>query len=143
MSIKIISIKYSDKELIEKALKIREIVFVNEQNVPKDIEYDGLDKDANHFLIFSDKKAVGTARYRKTKKGLKLERFAILKEHRNKGLASQLLKFMLKETEGKYDKIYLYSQINAVNFYKKHNFTIVGNEFMEAGIVHYEMEYMG
>ena len=142
MSIKIIVIKHYDKELIEKAFEIRETVFVKEQNVPKDIEYDGLDKKANHFLLFTDNKAVGTARYRKTKKGIKLERFAILKKHRNKGLASQLLKFMLDDIDIGKEKIYLYSQINAVNFYKKHNFTIIGDKFMEAGIVHYEMEYI-
>ena len=141
MSFEIKSFKPSNKTLIEKAFQIRNTVFVQEQNVPENMEYDGLDKEAIHFLIFNKEKAVGTSRYRKTKKGYKLERFAILETYRNQGFASKLLKHMLKNIEPEKEIIYLFAQINAVKFYEKHNFTIIGDKFMEAGIVHYEMEY--
>ncbi|MBN1252147.1 MAG: GNAT family N-acetyltransferase [Bacteroidales bacterium] len=142
MSINIISFNFNNKTLTEKAFKIRETVFIKEQNVPKDMEYDEFDEKAIQFLIFNNEIPVGTSRYRTTTKGIKLERFAILKEHRKKGFASQLLKFMLEKVNGKNQKIYLFAQINAVNFYKKHNFTIIDDEFIETGIVHYEMDYV-
>ena len=65
------------------AFSIRKNVFVDEQKVSEDIEWDEFEYEAHHVLAFIEDKPVGTARWRKTQKGIKLERFAVLPEFRS------------------------------------------------------------
>ena len=67
---------------LEGVYTIREKVFVEEQNVSKEEEYDEFELASTHLLASIDKKPVGTCRIRKTKSGVKLERFAVLKNYR-------------------------------------------------------------
>ena len=68
------------------AFSIRKNVFVEEQKVSEDIERDKFEYEANHALAFVGDKPVGTARWRQTQKGVKLERFAVLPEFRSCGV---------------------------------------------------------
>ena len=83
---------------------------------------------------------VGTARYRKTNLGIKLERFAVLKEYRYLESWQIVLKFLLNKLS-KEKKIYLNSQKKVVNFYEKSGFKKFGKIFYEAGVPHYKMIY--
>lgn len=123
----------------QKALKIRETVFVIEQGVNKNLEYQG-DAEATHFLLFNGDSPIGTARWRNTEKGIKLERFAILPEYRKKGAGTIILKTVLMDVIPLHKLIYLHAQAGAVSFYQKNGFEIVGEMFLEAGIKHYLME---
>jgi predicted GNAT family N-acyltransferase len=125
----------------ETASKIRTEVFVKEQNVPADLEYDGLDNDAAHFLLFSDGIPCVTARYRNIDGKYKLERFATLKHFRGSKLGEKLLLHILSDLIPKKKPIYLNSQDSAVGFYLKYGFKIEGEEFYEAGIKHFKMLY--
>jgi len=138
----IVRFKYSDKLLFEKALNIRTTVFVNELNIDPELEYDEFDAVANHYLLFENDIPLAAARFRETSKGIKLERFAVPEEHRNKGLGTMLLKEVLKDVIPLSKLIYLHSQHTAVNLYLKNGFVIKGEPFEEAGIVHYYMEYL-
>lgn len=141
--IQIISFLYEEKNFVEIAFLIRRKVFVDEQHVSRSDENDQYEPEATHYLAFVDEKAVGAARWRKTNYGIKLERFAILKEFRNKGIGSILLKKVIRDTISLKKTIYLHAQLSAVNFYKREGFITVGEIFTESNIQHYRMEFPG
>jgi len=118
---------------------IRHRVFVEEQGIPSELEYDGNDENATHYILYCNDEPIGTARWRFTVKGIKLERFAILKEFRNRGVGKYLLESVLKDVLKEKHSIYLHAQNNAVNFYIRAGFKICGKAFVEAGIKHYKM----
>ena len=64
---------------------IRQTVFVEEQEVDPVLEYDEFEEISVHFVAKVNDVSVGTARWRRTPNGIKLERFAVLKENRNQG----------------------------------------------------------
>lgn len=124
----------SDREL---TYMVREKVFIEEQKVPRDIEFE-YEEESHPYLAFLEGEPVGTARWRKTPEGIKLERFAVLKEHRNKGVATRLLKRILEDLEPE-KKLYLHAQTSAAAFYLKHGFEAKGEPFSEAGLEHIKM----
>lgn len=137
-------IKIENEEQMEKALQIREVVFVEEQHVAKEEEYDQFDKTANHFLALDNERvAYGTARWRKTEEGVKLERFAIKKDARGKGIGSMLLECLLEDINMQIERkpihLYLHAQISAMPLYEKFNFQKEGEPFEECGMKHYKM----
>ena len=85
------------KKEYEMYLAIRRQVFILEQNISKQIETDDHLVNVTHILAFSKEKAVGTARYRRTDSGIKLERFAVLKQFRNLGIGKALVLFILEK----------------------------------------------
>lgn len=140
--IDIVSYSINDHpDLAKQANQIRQKVFVEEQNVDPALEYDEYESTAIHYLLSVEGVPVATARWRETPKGIKLERFATLTSHRNKGLGTILLEDILNDILPTDKKIYLHSQLNAIPFYKRHGFVIIGEQFTEADIEHFEMEY--
>ena len=119
--------------------KIRKIVFVDEQNVNVTDEYDSYEGQATHYLLKENNLPVGVARSRKTDVGIKLERFAVLSNHRGKGYGKQIVHFVLNDVCNENNCVYLHAQLPVVEFYKQFGFGIVGNIFNEAGIDHYKM----
>ncbi|MDP4282745.1 MAG: GNAT family N-acetyltransferase [Bacteroidota bacterium] len=132
----------TDKELAEKAFTIRRKVFVEEQKVDPDLEYDK-EEEAHHYLLMIGEKAIATARWRETDKGIKLERFAVLPEFRTRGLGEIILKEVVKDVSGLGKTVYLHSQAKAVHFYCRNGFVVKGEMFIEAGIEHYYMVWLG
>lgn len=128
-----------------KAFDIRRIVFVIEQGCPPDEEYDEHEGSSQHFLCTNQGLAVGTCRFRTTDNGIKLERFAVLKEHRGSGAGAALLNHCLDTLTPEFDfsrgHIYLHAQEHALGFYEKHGFMAQGDRFYEAGIPHFKMTY--
>ena len=124
-----------------KAFDIRRIVFVIEQECPPDEEYDEHETSSSHFLAISNGLPAGTCRYRQTNYGFKLERFAVLKEHRTAGIGAALLKNCLEILYGKPEAIYLHAQEHAMGFYEKYGFQAEGERFFEAGIPHFKMRF--
>ncbi|MDT8308328.1 MAG: GNAT family N-acetyltransferase [Bacteroidales bacterium] len=121
------------------ANKIRTAVFVQEQGVPKDLEYDEHDQTAHHYLLYLNNKPIATARWRQTAHGIKLERFAMLPDYRNQGIGTVLLSEVIKDTSKQGVVVYLHAQADAVNYYSRAGFRITGAAFEEAGIMHYPM----
>jgi predicted GNAT family N-acyltransferase len=128
---------------LAKVYSIREQVFVLEQQVPRDAEYDAFESVAKHYLATYQGVPCGAARWRKTEIGIKLERFAVLESYRNKNVGAYLLQEVLKDIGKAHadQKIYLHAQLPAVNFYRRHGFKIEGNMFSECDIQHYKMTY--
>jgi predicted GNAT family N-acyltransferase len=138
---KIVKFDLSDKELAGIAFEIRNKVFVIEQNVDPKLEYDEFEEIAIHYLAYIENIPVATARWRHTDYGIKLERFATLKEYRNKGVGSAILKEVLKDVLSHPLTIYLHAQLPAVQFYERHGFVKEGGIFYEADMAHYKMVY--
>jgi len=137
-------VKVINSEDLSKAYSIRFEVFVVEQKVAIDLEFDEYEETSHHYLALSEKgEAIGTARWRVTQKGIKLERFAVLKSFRKKGVGYSLVKKVLQDIKNQKstDKnlIYLHSQIDAMPLYKQFGFEEIGNTFEECGILHKEM----
>lgn len=132
----------TDQELQE-AFKIREIVFIDEQECPPDEEFDGLDDESIHFIAYITGEPVGTSRYRTTDKGVKLERFAVLKEHRGKGVGKRLVQTALGQIAVTFEAgtlLYMHAQLDAMPLYTRYGFEKVGDKFVEAGIEHFLMK---
>ena len=138
--IEIVSFSIDDRpDLTKQASQIRQEVFVEEQNVDPALEYDEHEKSALHYLLSVEGMPVATARWRETSKGIKLERFATLVPHRNKGLGAILLEDIMDDILPLGKKIYLHSQLKAIPFYERHGFKKIGEQFSEADIDHFEM----
>lgn len=127
----------------QKALQIRKQVFVVEQKVDEKEEFDEFEEISRHFIAKISDQAVGTARWRYTEKGIKLERFAVSADARGKGVGQELVKTILQDVdnqaESKGKLCYLHGQITAVYLYEKFGFQKVGDIFDECGILHYKM----
>ncbi len=137
----VVSFGIEDEALATLAFEIRRKVFVDEQHVSSEEEYDEHESTSTHYLVYADKIPVATARWRRTDKGIKLERFAVLKEFRNSGAGTAVLNKVLQDVVSLNEKIYLHSQITAINFYLKAGFITEGDEFVEANIRHYKMSF--
>jgi len=129
-----------DDSELEGAFEVRRKVFVEEQNVDPEVEYE-FENEGHFYILLFDGAPIGTARWRYTTNGIKLERFAMLKEYRNRGLGKNLLAEVMKDVLPLNKKIYLHSQVNAINYYKRAGFIEKGDHFFEANIEHVLMEF--
>lgn len=130
--------KITAPEDLKKAFAIRDKVFVQDQNVPAHLEHEH-DDIAHHFLATLNNEVVGAARWRKTENGYKLERFAVLKEARGKGVAKAIIAAVLNDIPKEATYIYLNAQLDAIPVYEKSGFIKQGPMFEEAGIQHFKM----
>ncbi|WP_080239762.1 GNAT family N-acetyltransferase [Spirosoma rigui] len=132
---------------LDVAFSIRRKVFVEEQNVSAEEEYDEFETTSTHFLARVDSVPCGTARWRRTSNGVKLERFAVLKEYRGQGVAKALVRAVLNDVFSQQpepiERIYLHAQVSAMPLYAGFGFVPVGPVFDEAGIQHQKMVLPG
>lgn len=133
---------------LDVAFAIRRQVFVEEQHVSADEEYDEFEVSSVHFLARADATPCGTARWRRTANGIKLERFAVLKAYRGRGVGKALVQTVLNDvfsqqpqrgTAEPTGQIYLHAQLTAMPLYAHFGFAAVGPLFDEAGIRHQKM----
>ena len=116
---------------------IRRKVFIDEQHVPEQLEWDEDDDDATHFLARIGNRNVACARL--TADG-KIGRMAVLEQYRNQGIGQRLLQQVIAHARDEaYPTLYMHAQASAMGFYEKAGFTVSGEPFMEAGIPHREM----
>ncbi|MEJ8803446.1 GNAT family N-acetyltransferase [Pontibacter sp. H249] len=137
--------RVDNSEDLKAAHRVREQVFVLEQNVPREAECDQYEETARHYLAMYDGVPCGAARWRETAEGIKLERFAVLQAYRNKKIGAHVLKAVLDDVLAAHPdkKIYLNAQLPAVNFYLQHGFVTEGEMFSECDINHYKMVFKG
>lgn len=132
-----------NQEELDQAFEIREKVFIEEQECDREDEFDGYDQESVHFIAYFDGKPAGTSRYRRTEKGIKLERFAVYQEYRGKGVGKRLVQSSVGHIEANVKEsgllLYLHAQLAAMPLYARHGFQKVGEKFIEAQIEHFEM----
>ena len=123
----------------EQLRAIRELVFIREQGVPEELEWDGFDAECIHLLAETEQgDAIGTVRLLPDGH---IGRMAVLKEWRGIGVGKALLLQSLEIARAMgLDRVLLNAQTSALGFYRKSGFTASGSEFMDAGIPHYRME---
>ena len=117
---------------------IRETVFIREQAVPLELEWDGLDPSCAHVLAWNDHgEAIGTARMQENGT---IGRMAVLKDWRGRGVGRALLQTLLDlAAKQGLTRVALSAQTHAVGFYERAGFRAIGQPFMDAGIPHRKM----
>jgi len=122
------------------AKPIRMEVFVQEQNVPADLEMDDRDAVCLHAVAYDDAgKPLGTGRLLPDGH---IGRMAVLRSARGAGVGGAILKALMDQArERGDDKVVLSAQTHAAEFYLAHGFAMAGDVFYEAGIPHIEMHY--
>lgn len=122
--------------------RIRDRVFAEEQGIDPALDWDGKDDQSVHLLAYENQQAVGVLRLREVPPefSLKLERLAILKPFRHRGIGSELVYTAIAYAQEQgYQQISLNAQIQTLEFYEKLGFEKAGDRFMEAGIPHIPM----
>jgi len=119
---------------------IRRRVFVEEQAVDPEEEYDEYEDSSRHFLLQHNGIGLATGRFRSTTYGWKIERMAVLADYRAQGFGMLLLQGLLPLIPNDGRPIYLHAQEHALLFYQKAGFIAQGERFYEANIPHFKME---
>ncbi len=122
--------------------QIRSQVFILEQQVPPELEWDELEERAVHVLCRRDGAPAAAGRLVVTDGRAKIGRVAVLKRYRGQGLGAAVCRKLIEiaHDEGARE-IYLNAQLHARGFYEKLGFTARGEIFEEAGIDHMRMVY--
>ncbi|ELY59729.1 N-acetyltransferase GCN5 [Natronococcus amylolyticus DSM 10524] len=125
----------------EDALAVRHAVFVEEQGVDENLEYDEHDADAVHVVAYDGCEPVGAARLRELEDGAgKVERVAVLEPRRGEGIGQELMAVLEKRARADgFDELKLHSQTHAAEFYAELEYERYGKVFEEAGIPHVRM----
>ncbi len=116
---------------------VRQQVFIEEQAVAVELEWDGLDDNASHWLALNDEFVIGTARLLASGQ---LGRMAVLPAYRQQGIGRRLLDAIIEHgRQQQLFEIHCHAQLQAMPFYYKAGFTAEGSEFLDAGIAHFSM----
>jgi predicted GNAT family N-acyltransferase len=119
--------------------QIREAVFIEEQGVPQELEWDNLDDNAEHFLAYIGEEVVGCARLIDHKK---IGRMAVLKAYRNQYVGREIVDHIKRfASQKRYTLLQLSAQCHAYGFYRRCGFTAYSTPFNDANIPHINMEY--
>jgi predicted GNAT family N-acyltransferase len=133
-----IHIRIADWKTDHAALRrIREAVFIAEQAVPPELEWDADDATAVHFLALEGEYPMGTARLLPDGH---IGRVAVLKDWRGLKVGDKLIRAVISEAERRGLKQQMLSaQVQASSFYERFGFAVVSGEFLDAGIPHVDM----
>jgi len=125
----------ADRAAIE---SVRRAVFVEEQRIPEDEEWDDVDPVARHVIVVTKcRESVGTGRL---EPGGKIGRIAVLPQHRGAGIGRRIMLHLVNHaTESGFARVYLHAQTAAAGFYARLGFRAEGPVFDECGIPHLRM----
>lgn len=127
---------------IRAVLAIRRAVFVEEQKVPLEAEYDDADLETRHALARLDGQPVATLRWRALpgSGAIKIERVAVLPFCRGRRVGERLMRWLLGRLDAEeYPLSILHAQVKAQRFYERLGYVAEGTPFMEDGILHIAM----
>ncbi|WP_436347196.1 GNAT family N-acetyltransferase [Natronorubrum sp. FCH18a] len=126
---------------LEDAFAVRRTVFVEEQGVDEELEYDEHEEESIHFVAYDGDDPIGAARLREPETGLgKVERVAVLESRRGEGVGLAVMNALEEEArEEGLESLKLHSQTHAAAFYRNLGYERYGEEFEEAGIPHVKM----
>jgi predicted GNAT family N-acyltransferase len=126
------------REALPFARPVRERVFIEEQQVPRELEWDEWDETSDHAVAFDARgNPIGTARLLPDGR---IGRMAVLKDWRRQGVGAGLLGAILDRARSRsLARVTLHAQTQAAGFYRRFGFSERGGEFVEAGIPHVEM----
>jgi predicted GNAT family N-acyltransferase len=123
----------------QQLMNVREAVFIAEQKVPIALEWDGLDETAQHLLALSAAgEAIGCARLLEDGS---VGRIAVMQPWRGLGVGTALLSTAIAHYQqlGMH-VVTLSSQVHAIAFYEKFEFKVCSEAYVDAGILHRDMQ---
>ncbi len=117
---------------------VRDTVFVQEMNIPAELEWDGADESCLHVLARDESGSpIGTARLLQSGQ---IGRMAVLEPWRGQGVGSAMLeKLLAAARDANITEVWLHAQLSVVDFYRDAGFAAIGNSFISAGIPHQKM----
>ena len=134
-----IEIRVADWGSTDALRHIRQVVFIDEQQVPPDLEWDAEDPLATHFLLTLDEQPVGTARLLSDGR---IGRVALLTQTRGKGLGRQLMLAVMQHARQQgMTRLTLSAQTHALDFYRQLGFVPCSEVYLDAGIPHQSMSW--
>ncbi|WP_151790308.1 GNAT family N-acetyltransferase [Acinetobacter junii] len=125
-------------KLEQDAKFIRKQVFIIEQNIPEEEEWDDQDMISDHFVVYDQDQPIATARLLQNNS---VGRVAVLKAYRGHGIGSMIMLEIIQQAHQQDRKfLQLSSQVHAISFYEKLGFSIQGDAYDECGIPHIKMQ---
>lgn len=131
----------ADPQEVEQALELRREVFIDEQGVPEEEEYDGLDGECIHVVAVDEDRVIGCCRLLPDGELIKLGRMVVAADRRREGVAAALL----AESDAQAralgaERIRLAAQVYVTSLYENDGFEVTSGPFDDAGIEHVWME---
>jgi predicted GNAT family N-acyltransferase len=132
----------ANDRVLKGAFDVRRQLFVEEQGISEDLVFDGRDQEALHIVVKDGERVIGTARVLfLADNQAKLERMAVSKAFRHKGIGRRMISFLNEELGMKQvEQVVLHAQHGVIEFYKSCGFEESGPPFWEAGIKHVKMQ---
>lgn len=125
------------KDLAAHAKVIREAVFIQEQHIAAEDEWDAEDAVAVHFIVFQQDQAIATARLLSNNS---IGRVAVLTTARGLGVGQRLMQAVIDYARAEQrELVKLSSQVHAIGFYQALGFEVQGEEYLDCGIPHIDM----
>ncbi|MBI5918693.1 MAG: GNAT family N-acetyltransferase [Nitrosomonadales bacterium] len=120
---------------------VRESVFIQEQQVPEELEWDGLDAACRHLLALNAQgEAIGCARITPD---AQIGRMCVLPQWRRQRVGAGMLQLLLTDARARrLPEVHLHAQLHALPFYRNFGFVEYGETFMDAGIPHLAMRLL-
>ncbi len=128
-------------ENLEIPFLIRDKVFCEAQGMSKEYEFDKLDQESLHVLVFDGENPVATGRLYQKNDYFKIGRIAVLSEHRGKQFGDFVVRMLVDKafTLGA-KEVWVGAQVRVIKFYESIGFIKEGNEYIEEGILHVNMK---
>lgn len=127
--------------LCNEAFKLRRAVFVGEQNVPPEEEFDTHDLTAHHVVAVREGEISGTLRIIHSQEHVKIGRVAVAKGARGRGLASAMIAHAMDEHRPvRNNRFYLTAQSDKIALYERFGFFAYGDTFLDGGMPHFFMK---
>ncbi len=126
----------------QQAGEVRTAVFVQEQGIGAEDEWDAMDAQSLHAVLVNGLgQTVATGRLLPSEHGqAKIGRMAVLRVLRGTGQGGRILQALCEQALARGDtEVFLHAQRSSQGFYNKLGFSVVGEPFMEVGIAHVSM----
>ena len=124
-------------QLQQDARLIRELVFIVEQNIPEQDEWDDQDAISQHFVVYDRDQAIATARLLQNNS---VGRVAVIQKYRGQGIGRMIMLDIIRYAQQQqHPFLKLSSQLQAISFYEKLGFVTQGDPYDECGIPHIKM----
>ncbi|AOA59241.1 GNAT family N-acetyltransferase [Acinetobacter larvae] len=128
------------QQLAQDARSIREQVFVQEQQIPVEDEWDDLDEASEHFVVYDQQQAIATARLLPDHS---IGRVAVLATYRGQQIGYQLMAYIIAYArQQQRPNLYLSAQVQALPFYERLGFQATGAVYLECDIPHRHMDLL-
>ncbi|MDO6965149.1 GNAT family N-acetyltransferase [Rhizobium alvei] len=127
--------------LCNEAFRLRRDIFVREQKIPEDEEFEAADLTARHFVAILGGEVCGTMRIIVTDEHVRIGRVAVGQPWRGRGVAAAIIEHALSVfADVASGRFYLTAQADKLRFYEKFGFTAYGESFLDGGIPHLKMK---